>query len=71
MKIELMNDENHKIELVFEKGNVAQIQVEKYEDGFEYDIFFPISKNEAEQMIIGLTEYINSSKDQEVPEYEW
>ncbi len=58
MVVELMNDGSHKIKLVYEKGRLGQLQVEKDEDGFEEDIFFSISATEARQIIKGLTEYI-------------
>lgn len=63
MKFELMNDGAHKIELVYKNGCIAQMQVTKNENGFEEEIFFNISKNEARQIIEGFQQYIESSKD--------
>lgn len=58
MVVELMNDGSHKIRLVYEKGCMGQLQVEKDEDGFEEEVFFSISANEARQIIKGLQDYI-------------
>jgi len=53
-----MNDGSHEIKLVYEKGRLGQLQVKKDEDGFEEEVFFSISANEARQIIKGLQDYI-------------
>ena len=58
MKVELMDDGQNSINLVYAKGRMAQLQIIKDEDGFEEEVFFSVSVNEAKQIIKGLSEYI-------------
>lgn len=60
MEVELMNDGNNAIKIVYEKGTIAQIQVSKSDEwGFDEEVYFNLSRKEAIQVIKGLQNYVD------------